>query len=64
MTDVKRQTAFFMKHMSATVRFSPEITLDPNANYFCVLLDFTSYNSIPNIISGENSDFKYKHDDE
>lgn len=40
--------------------FFPEITLDPNANYCCALLDFSSYNSIPNIINGENSDFVFK----
>lgn len=40
--------------------FFPEITLDPNANYCCALLDFTSYNSIPNIIAGVNNEFRYK----
>lgn len=40
--------------------FFPEITLDPNANYCCALLDFTSYNSIPNIIDGKNNDFTFK----
>lgn len=39
--------------------FFPQIALDPAANYCCGLLDFTSYNSIPNIINGENSDFIY-----
>lgn len=41
--------------------FFPEITLDTNARYFCGLLDFTSYNSIPNITAGKNNEFKFKH---
>lgn len=47
---------------SAVLRadFFPEITLDPHANYHCALLDFTSYNSIPNIIEGKNNEFKFK----
>lgn len=40
--------------------FFPEISLDPYANYCCALLDFTSYNSIPNIIEGKNNEFKFK----
>lgn len=44
--------------------FFPTVTLDSNANYCCGLLDFTSYNSIPNIINGENSDFTYKLNNE
>lgn len=38
--------------------FFPEIELDPNANYSCGLLDFSTYNSIPNIIEGKNNVFK------
>lgn len=41
--------------------FFPEITLDTNAQYCCGLLDFTSYNSIPNITAGENNVFKFKY---
>lgn len=41
--------------------FFPEITLDPNANYCCALLDFTTYNSVPNIIEGENNQFKFNY---
>lgn len=41
--------------------FFPEIVLDPNANYCCALLDFSTYNSIPNIIEGENNEFKCKY---
>lgn len=41
--------------------FFPEITLDPNGDYYCGLLDFTSYNSIPNIIEGQNNQFKFKY---
>lgn len=41
--------------------FFPEITLDPNARYCCGLLDFTSYNSIPNITAGKNNELKFKH---
>lgn len=40
--------------------FFPEITLDENAHYCCALLDFTSYNSIPNITSGLNNAFKFR----
>lgn len=40
--------------------FFPEINLDPNANYSCALLDFTTYNSIPNIIEGVNNELKFK----
>lgn len=39
--------------------FFPEIVLDPDVDYCCALLDFTSYNSIPNIVKGVNSDFTY-----
>lgn len=41
--------------------FFPEIVLDPNSSYCCGLLDFTSYNSIPNIVQNQNSDFKIKY---
>lgn len=41
--------------------FFPEISLDPNANYSCALLDFSTYNSIPNIIEGKNNDFTFKY---
>lgn len=41
--------------------FLPEITLDPNSKYCCGLLDFTTYNSIPNIIAGKNNEFKFKY---
>lgn len=40
--------------------FFPEISLDPYADYCCALLDFTTYNSIPNIIEGKNNEFKFK----
>lgn len=43
--------------------FFPEIVLDQNENYCCGLLDFTTYNSIPNIIEGKNNEFKYKYKD-
>lgn len=35
--------------------FFPEIVLDENYNYSCGLLEFTSYQSIPNITSANNS---------
>lgn len=41
--------------------FFPEIVLDSNFNYCCALLDFTSYNSIPNIIEGKNNELKYRY---
>lgn len=41
--------------------FFPEILLDPNAAYCCALLDFTSYNSIPNIIESQNNEFTCKY---
>lgn len=37
-----------------TTNFHPEIELDPQANYSCCLLDFYSYNSIPNIDERNN----------
>lgn len=44
--------------------FFPEIVLDPNVNYCCALLDFTTYNSIPNVIEGQNNEFKFKYQKE
>lgn len=41
--------------------FFPEIVLDPSADYCCALLDFTSYNSIPNIIERKNNEFTCKY---
>lgn len=41
--------------------FFPDIILDPNSSYCCGLMDFTSYNSIPNIIDGENNKFQYSY---
>lgn len=41
--------------------FFPEIVLDPNADYCCGLLDFTSYNSIPNVVYGQNNEFKFQY---
>lgn len=41
--------------------FFPEISLDPNRDYCCGLLDFTTYNSIPNIIDNQNNQFKFKY---
>lgn len=52
--------SFTGKSSVLQANFFPEILLDPDANYCCALLDFTSYNSIPNIVSGQNSDFVYK----
>lgn len=40
--------------------FLPEITLDPDSEYCCGLLDFSSYNSIPNIVDGKNNKFSFK----
>lgn len=42
--------------------FFPEIVLDPNGNYVCALLDFTAYNSIPNIVEGNNNKFEFTYD--
>lgn len=33
----------------------PEIQLDPTCNYSCGLLDFTTYNSIPNVVKNCNN---------
>lgn len=41
--------------------FFPEIIFDSNSKYCCGLLDFTSYNSIPNISDKKGNDkFKFK----
>lgn len=50
--------AFTGKSSVLRADFFPEIILDPNAEYCCALLDFTTYNSIPNIIEGQNNEFK------
>lgn len=42
-----------------TSTFFPEIVLDKDYNYSCGLLDFTTYQSIPNI-TWKNNEFKYK----
>lgn len=39
--------------------FFPEILLDANSSYSCGLLDFTSYNSIPNIVENKNNRFTF-----
>lgn len=41
--------------------FCPEIPLDPTADYCCALLDFTTYNSIPNIVEGVNNQISIKY---
>lgn len=41
--------------------FLPEIKLDPDSNYCCGLLDFTSYNSIPNITEHINHEFRFEY---
>lgn len=51
--------AFTGKSSVLQADFFPEITLDPNANYSCALLDFSTYNSIANIIQDKNNEFKY-----
>lgn len=38
--------------------FFPEIALDQQSEYDCALLDFSTYNSIANIIEGENNQFE------
>lgn len=53
--------AFTGKSSVLRADFFPEIILDPNANYSCALLDFTTYNSIANIIEGKNNEFKYRY---
>lgn len=37
-----------------TSSFFPEIQLDKNSSYSCGLLDFTTYNSMPNITIHNN----------
>lgn len=41
--------------------FFPEIVLDPQVNYCCALLDFTAFNSIPNVTNGQNSELIIKY---
>lgn len=43
---------------SLTAHFHPEIELDEKENYSCCLLDFNTYNTIPNIHS-KNNQFQY-----
>lgn len=55
-------TASFTGNSSVLqTNFFPAIKLDPNGSYYCALLDFTTYNSIPNIIEGKNNEFKFKY---
>lgn len=51
---------------SSTLRcdFFPEITLDPETEYSCGLLEFSSYNTIPNIIEGKNNNFAFRYRNE
>lgn len=42
--------------------FLPEIVLDSDSSYYCGLLDFTSYNSIPNITEGINNEFHFEYE--
>lgn len=53
--------AFTGKSSVLHADFFPHITLDPDSGC-CGLLDFTSYNSIPNITRGKNSEFIYQKD--
>lgn len=39
---------------SLTANYFPPIELDPNSNYVCCLVDFQTYNSIPNISINNN----------
>lgn len=39
---------------SLSAYFHPEIELDEHSNYSCSLLDFTTYNSVPNVHEGNN----------
>lgn len=41
--------------------FLPEIILNPNSEYCCGLLDFTTFNSIANIENNRNSDFQFTY---
>lgn len=53
--------AFSGKSSILHADFFPEIIFDPNSRYCCGLLDFTSYNSIPNISEGKgNNKFQFK----
>lgn len=45
-------------NLSASIH--PEIELDSRYNYSCALLDFYSYNSIPNVHEGNNRFYFYK----
>lgn len=56
--------AFTGKSSVLRADFFPEIVLEPNANYACALLDFTTYNSIPNIIEGKNNSFEFEFGNE
>lgn len=53
--------AFTGRSSVLQANFFPEIVLDANANYSCALLDFSTYNSIANIIEGKNNEFKFKN---
>lgn len=55
-------TVAFSGHTSTLYAdFFPEIILDPYSKYSCGLLDFTSYNSIPNISDKkQNNTFHFK----
>lgn len=53
--------AFTGKSSVLQADFFPEIVLDSSANYSCALLDFTTYNSIPNIVEGKNNEFTYSY---
>lgn len=55
-------TVAFSGHTSTLYAdFFPEIILDPYSKYSCGLLDFTSYNSIPNISDKkQNNTFQFK----
>lgn len=47
---------------SLNADFCPEIELDEQSNYSCCLLDFYTYNSIPNVTE-KNNKFYYSTDD-
>ena len=53
--------AFTGKSSVLRADFFPEIVLDSNANYVCALLDFTTYNSVPNITAGKKNQFQFKY---
>lgn len=44
-----------------TSDFYPELELDPTKSYSCGLLEFTTYNSIPNITRCNNKVYYSKH---